>query len=202
PIVHGDVKPSNIVLEKTNRAVLLDFGIARRANEISNAGTHGFMAPEVGMGEPISAATDVYGLAATTYTLLTGKPLGSGPPQVPYLDRAHVAALEQVLEHGLATDPARRFQTAGQFAARLRTANESLPPGNITLLATVIVDYDELWDRDPALMDDVLPRVEAMVRIAVDECDGRVAIDSGGERMLGGFLGASAALRAALAIEA
>jgi len=202
PIVHGDVKPSNIVLDKTNRAVLLDFGIARRQGQIGNAGTHGFMAPEVGMGEPVVPATDVYGLAATTYTLLTGKPLGSGPPEIPDLDRAHVAALEQVLEHGLATDPLRRFQSAGQFAARLRTANESLPPGNITLLATAIVEYDELWDRDPALMDDALPRVESMVRIAVDESDGRVAVDSGGERMLGGFLSASAALRSALAIEA
>jgi class 3 adenylate cyclase len=200
-IVHGDVKPSNIVLAKTNRVVLLDFGIARRVNEVINAGTHGFMAPEVGMGEPVSPATDVYGLAATTYTLLTGKPLGSGPPEIPDLDRAHVAALEQVLEHGLATDPFRRFKAAGQFAARLRTANESLPPGTITLLSIAIVGYDELWDQDPALMHDVLPRVEAMVRIAVDEADGRVAVDSGGERMLSGFLSASAALRAALAIE-
>jgi hypothetical protein len=41
-----------------------------------------------------------------------------------------------------------------------------------------------------------------MVRIAVDESDGRVAVDSGGERMLGGFLSASAALRSALAIGA
>jgi serine/threonine-protein kinase len=202
PIVHGDVKPSNIVLARTNRAVLLDFGIARRAGQSSNAGTQGFMAPEVAMGDPVSTATDVYGLAATTYMLLTGKPPGSAPPDIPDLDSTHMAALEQVLQHALATDPARRFASAGQFAARLRTAHELLPPGNITLLATEIVDYDGLWDRDPGLMDDVLPRVESMVRIAVDEGDGRVAIDSGGEHMLAGFLGASAALRTALAVRA
>jgi class 3 adenylate cyclase len=200
PIVHGDVKPSNIVLSRTNRVVLLDFGIARRAGQVSNAGTHGFMAPEVAMGEPVSPATDVYGLVATSYTLLTGKPPGSGPPDIPDIDRAHSAAIEQVLEHGLATDPARRFASAGRFAERLRPAHDSLPPSTKTLLATEVVDYDELWDRDPALMDEFGPGLESIVRIAVDEGDGRVSIDSGGERMLAGFLSASAALRTALAV--
>jgi serine/threonine protein kinase len=200
PIVHGDVKPSNIVLARTNRAVLLDFGIARRAGELSNAGTRGFMAPEVAGNEPVSPATDVYGLAATTYMLLTGTPPGFGPPVFPDIEGVDVAALEQVLHHGLAMDPSRRYASAGEFAARLRTANESLPDSTKTLLATEFVDFDVLWDQNPELMDDVERRVESLVRIAVDESDGRTAVDSGGGHMLTGFLSASGALRAALAI--
>jgi len=203
PIVHGDVKPSNLVLTRTNRVVLLDFGIARIAGQTSQAGTRGFMAPEVGAGEPVTPATDVYGLAATTYALLTGVPPSPGPLDVPDVDPSLMAHLRQVLLHGLAMDPARRYATAGEFAERLRAHNRGLPgPGDVTLLATEFVDYDALWDQKPSLMDEIDLRVESLVRIAVDEADGGVSIDSGGERMLAGFSGASAALRTALAIRA
>lgn len=200
PIVHGDVKPSNIVLARTNRAVLLDFGIARRAGQLSNAGTRGYMAPEVASGNPVSPATDVFGLAATTYTLLTGRLPSDGPPEFPNIEGSDLAALEQVLHHGLATDPARRYASAGEFAAKLRTANESLPDGTKTSLAVEFVDFDALWDRRPELMDEIERRVESLVRIAVDEAEGRTSVDSGGGRMLAGFLSASGALRTSLAI--
>jgi class 3 adenylate cyclase len=202
PIVHGDVKPSNIVLARNGRVVLLDFGIARQAGQKSNAGTRGFIAPEVAMREPVTHASDVYGLAATTCALLTGQPPSAGRLVLPDIDNSLLAALEQVLEHGLATDPLRRYASAGEFAERLRAGNTALPKGNITLLATEIVEYDERWDREPELMDEIGPRVESLVRIAVDEADGRVAFDTGGDRMLAGFLAASAALRSALAIRA
>ena len=73
-IVHGDVKPSNLVLTPNGNVVLVDFGIAHQVGASVDAGTRGYVAPEVWRGEPSAPAADVYGLAATAYALLTGGP--------------------------------------------------------------------------------------------------------------------------------
>jgi class 3 adenylate cyclase len=201
PIVHGDVKPSNIVLTRTNRVVLLDFGIARIAGQTSRAGTRGYMAPEVGASEPVTPATDVYGLAATTFALLTGNPPSSSRPDWIGVDKSAIAVLEQVLERALATDPTRRYQSAGEFAKRLAAGSTALHVGNVTLLALEIADAQRFWDSDAQSMPDVLGRVGELVRITIDEANGMVSGgEGGGERVLAGFASVSAALRAALTI--
>ena len=77
-VVHRDVKPHNLV-QGPDGLVLVDFGIAREA-ELDEGGTRAhrharcYMAPEVMVGEEVSARSDVYGLAATLWALLFGKP--------------------------------------------------------------------------------------------------------------------------------
>ncbi len=82
-MVHRDVKPHNLV-QGADGLVLVDFGVARE-EELDQGGTRAlgtplYMAPEVLVGEEVSARSDVYGLAATIWALLAGKPPGYEDP--------------------------------------------------------------------------------------------------------------------------
>jgi serine/threonine protein kinase len=71
--LHLDVKPSNIVVEQ-GRATLIDLSlVGRPGSGRAGAGTRGYLAPEQAVGENLSAATDVWGLAVTLVEALTGE---------------------------------------------------------------------------------------------------------------------------------
>jgi predicted ATPase len=132
PVVHGDVKPANIVLTSQGKAVLVDFGIARRGTgaRLGGSGTTAFMAPELAAGDPPSPAADVFSLAATAYFLLTGHPPSPGDrPHWTAIAGNHGNDLEMALRRGLATDPSRRPPSAGELVAALR--GRSIPPNNL-----------------------------------------------------------------------
>jgi serine/threonine protein kinase len=77
--VHLDVKPDNVVVQ-AGRAVLIDLGLATRPGRLERSvGTEGYAAPEQDAGGTVSAATDVWGLAATLVECLTGRPPGREP---------------------------------------------------------------------------------------------------------------------------
>jgi Protein kinase domain/GAF domain len=123
-IVHRDVKPQNLIA-CARGAVLVDFGIARKVEGLTDLGTRAigtpqYMAPEVLVGEQISARCDVYSVAATLWTLLTGRPPRFYDPTPLAEEIAGVTPeLEQTVRAGLELQPEKRTASAEAFARAL-----------------------------------------------------------------------------------
>jgi tRNA A-37 threonylcarbamoyl transferase component Bud32 len=122
-VVHRDVKPHNLIRGEDG-VVLVDFGIAREQVG-GDAGTRAigtprYMAPEVLVGEEISARSDVYGLAATVWALLTGEPPSYDDP-TPLAETVDGVSpdLERTLRAALQIRPERRLVSVEAFSAGL-----------------------------------------------------------------------------------
>ncbi|UCD57962.1 MAG: protein kinase, partial [Candidatus Hydrogenedentota bacterium] len=79
-IIHRDIKPSNILVDNFGNVKVMDFGLARAADERSKVtqsgaliGTLGYMSPEQCRGEELNFQTDIYSLGVVLYEMLTGK---------------------------------------------------------------------------------------------------------------------------------
>lgn len=136
PVVHRDVKPANIILRgDPGRAILVDFGVAkpkpRRGPDTAAWGTMGYAAPEqaAGHAEPRS---DVYGLAATVYHLLTGDDPGDHPYTFPHLGRLP-RMLQAMLGQALARNVDQRLDALEMKVALERLA-APLTPSSLRLL--------------------------------------------------------------------
>jgi hypothetical protein len=124
-IVHRDVKPQNLILGQQG-IVVVDFGIARLMNEDDESdgtvgiGTPRYMAPEVFAGGRISPRTDVYGLAATLWSLIAGRPPRyAEPEQLSELVPDVAIDLERTIDAGLEMIPDRRVASMAAFAKAL-----------------------------------------------------------------------------------
>ena len=200
PIVHGDVKPSNIVRTAAGRVVLVDFDIAGARADPARLGTVGFVAPEVAAGEKPGPAADVFGLAATAITLLNGRSPSEAVPNYPGIDPAQQGQLARVLRAALSTDPSKRPRTAGKLVQNMRGSGRAeQPSGVVALLATEVADTGRLWEDNPDEMRAAMTRLRDVRDEAVQRGGGRVVTSMNeGDRTIAVFREASAAALTAL----
>jgi Protein kinase domain/GAF domain len=123
-IVHRDIKPQNLILSEQG-IVVVDFGIARLLDDVEALGTVGigtprFMAPEVFAGGRVSPRTDVFGVAATLWTLIAGRtPVYADPTKLSSLVPDVTPELERTIAAGLEMIPERRVASVAAFAKAL-----------------------------------------------------------------------------------
>ena len=151
PVVHRDVKPGNVIIDGSGAVRLVDFGLARLADDGTLtaagliAGTPAYMAPEIIRGNPATPASDVYALGVVLYELLTGAPpfTGDNPLAValahdrddpPPLSAGHAVppAMERLVTLCMSKDPAKR-PTSGALEVGLL---EMAGPGDVTHAVT------------------------------------------------------------------
>ena len=151
-LIHRDIKPANILVERTDgtpKPFICDFGLARDLAEPGNTvqgallGTPQYMAPEQARGEQdkLDARTDVYGLGATLYDALAGKPPFEGasnlqtlyrmmheePPPLQRQDPTLPRDLCSVVMKCLEKDPAQRYDSARALAEDLQHTLDGEP---------------------------------------------------------------------------
>ena len=208
--LHRDIKPANILLTAFGHPVLTDFGIAisqdTPADQVDSAFSPYWAPPEQQLNRPLTPASDVYSLAATTYTMLAGRPPhvdmtpGAHNDPASILKRLHhgsiapigrndvPAALERVLFTAMAKRPSDRFASAMAFARALRQIQSSLglPLTNI-----------DVWEDQPVITadgsDDDATRLRPVVSISPENtgrtADTNARINTAGANSWGDSLG-------------
>lgn len=146
-IVHGDVKPSNVLMDPDRSALLCDFGISQTQSLAITAGqtfsvTVLYAAPEVLEGARASVQADIYSLGLTLYTLAVGEQPYVGAAELglvplidaicrrplPPLDDETPRALSDVIAIATAKDPDDRFASMHDFETALRDAERGIGP--------------------------------------------------------------------------
>ena len=174
-LLHLDIKPSNVLVDRVGRVVVLDFGLARpigatpiQRGQSTVSGTPGWMAPELLAGERVTEATDWYAVGLMLYLALTGVPAfahGSlaatayaqlhEPPRAPdQLLPETPADLSRLALALLDPDPARR--PTGDELVRL-TSNEAPPAPPVPVAISALVGRED----ERALLDEIWARVAA-----------------------------------------
>jgi|HubBroStandDraft_1064217.scaffolds.fasta_scaffold18476_3 serine/threonine protein kinase len=143
-IVHRDMKPANVMLLPSGSVKVMDFGLARRATDMSSnttageiVGTIAYLPPERFLGKAADARSDLYSVGVMMYETFTGQVpfksetddlvavifghVNEPPPTPRSVNRAVPMQVERIIMRLLEKEPDRRYQTAVEVIADLRT---------------------------------------------------------------------------------
>ncbi|KXT57030.1 serine/threonine protein kinase [Gordonia sp. QH-12] len=140
-IVHRDMKPANVMIDRTGAVKVMDFGIARAMDDTSATmtqtsavmGTAQYLSPEQARGIKVDPRSDIYSMGCVLFELVTGEPpfTGDSPiavahqhvhedPRRPSSIRPEITPeLDSVIMKAMSKNPANRYQTAADFRADL-----------------------------------------------------------------------------------
>ncbi|MEU4315189.1 Stk1 family PASTA domain-containing Ser/Thr kinase [Nocardia sp. NPDC024068] len=167
-IVHRDMKPANIMINRAGAVKVMDFGIARAIADAANPmtataaviGTAQYLSPEQARGETVDARSDVYSVGCVLFEILTGQPpfTGDSPvavayqhvredPRLPSLVHEGVPReLDSVVLEAMAKNPANRYQSAAEMRGDLIRVLGGQKPG----APMVMTDEDRTTMLGPA----------------------------------------------------
>ena len=184
-VVHRDIKPQNILIDKEGTVKVADFGIARMANaqtvnqtDESVMGSVYYFSPEQARGAAVDARSDIYSVGVVFYEMLTGKVPFTGDSPVAiamqHLQTAPIppaevnpsvsSALDFVVLHAMEKKPRRRYQTAEEMLRDVRLALE--PPETI-LAAREEAERREKAERERERKDKSVRRRVRVMRAAL-----------------------------------
>ncbi|MFN0019362.1 MAG: protein kinase domain-containing protein [Pirellulaceae bacterium] len=168
-LIHRDVKPANVLIERTTgRVYLADFGLAARRDGAESkiiVGTPAYMSPEQARCETVDARSDLFSLGIILYELLAGRRPFSGSTldellqkvrsgdflPLREIDDSIPAELERVCHKAIAKDPERRYEHGRDFAAdlraweqeELRMVRQQTAPNNLSASSASLIGRDE-----------------------------------------------------------
>ena len=183
-IVHRDLKPANIMLDPAGNVKIMDFGIARLAQENAQhtgtiAGTPSYMAPEQVQLQPVGPRTDIYSIGLLFYEMVAGKQVFEGensivialkqlnePPQKPReIVPTLPARVEDLILKCLEKDPAKRFQSVDEFEIALEAS--IAPPRTASLADAMETDLRRAGQNIHALVNRGVEKARPAVPVVV-----------------------------------
>lgn len=172
-VIHRDLKPSNILLDQYNNPFLGDFGIVKLVKRISTkwqtstiVGTPAYMSPEQAQGERVDRRSDIYGLGAVLFEMLTGRQpyeadsitglllmqVNAPVPQIKDI-APNLSNFQTLIDTAMAKSPAERFSSASALVEAFRQTMQNSRPDDLdeTLIETPV--KEEKGESVPAAPD-------------------------------------------------